>query len=267
MKKIIVSIIVPNFNTKEVTLRCIKSIVENTKISYEIIVVDNGSTDGSQDAIRNLQFTIFNLQTIFNEKNLGFARAVNQGIKIAKGKYILLLNSDVFTQKESIEKMVDFAEKTPNCGVVGGKLVFGSGETQHSVMIFPTLWQTINKYWLGKKDHVLSQKVTVVDAVVGAVFLITPEARKKVGLLDERYFMYFEDLDYCRRVKKAGLATYYLPEAEFTHLHGESGRGLARAEDQWRRLIPSSQIYHGRLVYYLITLVIWTSQKIKKVFS
>jgi len=150
---------------------------------------------------------------------------------------------------------------------VGGKLVFGNGKTQHSVMVFPTLWQTIAKYWLRRKDPVLPRDVAVVDAVVGAAFLITPEAISRIGVLDERYFMYFEDLDYCRRVKKAGLKTYYLPEAEFTHLHGESGKGLSSSENQWRRLVPSSQIYHGILIHYLIILIMWTSQKVRKLFG
>jgi len=260
VKRIIVSIIIPSFNTKEVTLRCVKSIVENTSFSYEIIVVDNGSTDGSVKQITNLKL-------IANSNNLGFARAVNQGIKVARGRYLLLLNSDVFTNKGSIEKMIDFAKKTPDCGVVGGKLVFGNGKTQHSVMVFPTLWQTIAKYWLRRKDPVLPRDVAVVDAVVGAAFLITPEAISRIGVLDERYFMYFEDLDYCRRVKKAGLKTYYLPEAEFTHLHGESGKGLSSSENQWRRLVPSSQIYHGILIHYLIILIMWTSQKVRKLFG
>ena len=260
MKRIIVSIIIPSFNTKEVTLRCVKSIVENTSFSYEIIVVDNGSTDGSVKQITNLKL-------IANSNNLGFARAVNQGIKVARGRYLLLLNSDVFTKKGSIKKMIEFAQKTPDCGVAGGKLIFGNGETQHSVMTFPTLWRTVSKYWLGKKDPVLPEGVAVVDAVVGAAFLITPKAKKVVGLLDERYFMYFEDLDYCRRVKKAGLVTYYLPEAEFTHLHGESGKGLVDWANQWRRLTPGSKVYHGILIHYLIILTMWTSQKVRKLFG
>ena len=260
MKRIIVSIIIPSFNTKEVTLRCIRSVVENTSIPYEIIVIDNGSTDGSVKEI-------IGVRLIKNSKNLGFAKAVNQGMKVACGEYVLLLNSDVFTKKGSIEKMIEFAQKTSDCGVVGGKLIFATGETQKSVMTFPTLWQTVSKYWLGKKDSALSQSTVAVDAVVGAAFLITPKAKKTVGLLDERYFMYFEDLDYCRRVKKAGLATYYLPEAEFTHLHGESGKGLVDWANQWRRLTPSSKVYHGILIHYLIILIMWTSQKVRKLFG
>lgn len=267
MKKIIVSIIIPSFNTKEVTLRCIQSAIENTNISYEIIVVDNASKDGTVKEIRSTKLETRNLLIIENKDNLGFAKAVNQGIAVAKGEYILLLNSDVFTKKGSIEKMVEFAEKTRNCGVIGGKLIFKNGETQNSIMAFPTLWQTIRQYWFGKKDLLLPRNVAVVDAVVGAAFLITPKAREAVGLMNERYFMYFEDLDYCRRVKRAGLATYYLPEAKFTHLHGESGKNLAGNENQWRRLVPSSQIYHGKIRHYLITLVIWSSQKAKTLFS
>jgi GT2 family glycosyltransferase len=109
-------------------------------------------------------------------------------------------------------------------------------------------------------------KPVEVDAVVGASFLITPMARKKVGLLDERYFMYFEDLDYCRRVNKLGLKVYYLPSAKIIHYHGASGKKIVKPAFQWKRLIPSSKIYHGALTHYLINFIIWLGQKIKKIF-
>ena len=94
-----------------------------------------------------------------------------------------------------------------------------------------------------------------------AAFLITPKALNKVGLLDERYFMYFEDIDYCRRIARAGLKIYYLPEAEVYHVHGASGKGLVDDKNQWKRLIPSSKIYHGLLRHYLISFIIASSQK------
>lgn len=269
MKNYQVSIIIANFNTKDVTLRCIKTIIEKTPIAKEIIIIDNGSSDGSVLEFKKLKVDSKNTSIVIvqNVKNLGFAKAVNQGIKRASSEYILLLNSDVFVQGSAISKMLNFAQKTNDCGVVGGKLILGNGNTQDSVMCFPTLIGAIKEYWFGIKGSYLfgfpPLKTQKVDAVVGAAFLITPEALKKVGLMNENYFMYFEDLDYCQRTNKMNLATYYYPEAVFVHLHGASGKKLADTKNQWRRLVPSSKIYHGTLVHYLITLVIWVSQKLK----
>ena len=90
---------------------------------------------------------------------------------------------------------------------------------------------------------------------------------KKVGLMDERYFMYFEDLDYCKRVKRSGLKVYYYPEAEIIHSHGISGKGVASDKDQWRRLIPGSKIYHGPIKHYLIYAIAWLGQKWQKLLA
>ena len=102
---------------------------------------------------------------------------------------------------------------------------------------------------------------TKVEAVVFAAAIITSVALTRVGLLDERYFMYFEDLDFCKRVWKSGLKVYYLPLAEVIHYHGASGRDIADSANQWRRLIPSSKIYHGVLKHYLIFAIMWLGQK------
>jgi GT2 family glycosyltransferase len=133
-------------------------------------------------------------------------------------------------------------------------------------MHFPTLTRAIQEFWFGKKvysKYAPQESYPIpVDAVVGAAFLVTPYAIEKVGLLDERYFMYFEDLDYCRRVWKAGLKVYYLPQAQIIHYHGVSGRKLAPKSMQWKRLVPSSKIYHGLLKHYLLTLIILFGQKV-----
>jgi len=101
-----------------------------------------------------------------------------------------------------------------------------------------------------------------VEAAAMTAFLITPQGLKQAGLLNEKYFMYFEDLDYCRELKKAGLKVYYLPRAEVIHHHGASGKKIARFEDQWRRLIPSSKIYHGLVKHYLFNFILWSGQKL-----
>lgn len=264
------SIIIVNFNIKDLTLQCIESIVKSKpKTEYEIIVVDNNSTDGSVTALRRLRSVDGRLQLIDNKENLGFPKANNQGIKKAKGKYILLLGSDTRVQKRTIDRLYEFAKKTPDAGVVAARLLNLDGSIQGSAFRLPTIGRAIKQYWLGQGkilDKYAPEESTAVavEVAVMTAFLITPKALKKIGFLDERYFVFFEDLDYCRRAHKVGLKVYYLPTAEVVHHHGASGRKLAKKPDQWRRLIPSSKIYHGRLKHYLLTAIMWSGQKWQK---
>ncbi len=262
--KVEVSVIIVNYNTGKLLRECVESIVSSTDIlrnpKTEIIVVDNNSSDGSEDVKGKITF-------IKNFSNPGFSIANNQGIKQAKGEYILLLNPDTNIKSDAILKLVEFAKRHFEVGVVGAKLILRDGITQKSVFRFPTIWRAVCEFWFGANTYSSyfpqEDGPIAVDAVVGAAFLITPQAREKVGLLDERYFMYFEDLDYCRRVWNSGLKVYYLSSAEVIHYHGTSGKGLTPNENQWRRLIPSSKIYHGLFGHWLINFIIWTSQKLK----
>jgi len=264
-----ISVIIVSFNTKTLTIACINSVVnEGSSLTKEIIVIDNGSSDGSVAAIKNLRFRAQNLKIIIieNKTNVGFAKANNQGIGEAKGEYLFLLNSDTLVKKDSIGKLVEFAGKDSMIGVVGPKLLNPNGTVQASVLRHPTLVRALKQYWLGSKGlmdkyYPKERDPTEVEVLVMAAFLITPQAKKKVGLLDERYFMYFEDHDYCKRVGEAGLKIFYYPEALVVHHHGESGKMLADEDNQWRRLIPSSKIYHGALKHYLLNFIIWSSQK------
>ncbi|QQG47040.1 MAG: glycosyltransferase family 2 protein [Candidatus Woesebacteria bacterium] len=252
------SIIIVNFNTKKLTVDCIKSIRNSSpNVNYEIIVIDNASSDGSIDSLEKLK-----IRLIKNKENLGFAKANNQGIKISKGKYILLLNSDTLVKKDSLVSLVEFAKNTPDAGVIGSKLLNTDGTIQNSVFRFPTIWKSISHYWF--KNNILNKYSpstdipTKVDAVVGAVFLITPKAFKKVGFLDERYFMYFEDIDYCRKIAASNLKVYYFPKSEIIHIHGAS-----KAKNEY--LIKASKIYHGVINYYIITFIIKISQLFDKI--
>lgn len=261
------SIIIVSFNTKALLRQCLKSLILKPKtqpLTPEIIVVDNGSTDGSVEMLRK-----WKVKLIENKENLGFARAVNQGIQKSKRKYLLLLNSDIIVRSGSLRAMVNFAGTHPLAGVVGGRLLGPGGSVQASVYHFPTFLRAIREFWFGRegvyqKYVPRGEKPMVVDAVVGAAMLIPRKIIKEIGPLDERYFMYFEDLDFCRRVKKVGYHTYYLPEAEFVHYHGASGKKIPGLTHQW--LVQSSKVYNGTLRYYLLTLVIWLGQKWQKIF-
>ena len=262
------SIIIVNYNTKDLTLDCIDSVLgEGSSLKKEIIVVDNGSTDGSIDSLEKLQKNEI-IQLIKNNENIGFAKANNQGIKIAKAQYILLLNSDTKVKKHAIEKLVAFAQKDESLGSVGSKLLNPDGTVQASAFPLPTITRAIKQYWFGEKgllDKYAPKgiKPVEVEVLVMAAFLITPEAIKKVGLLNEKYFMYFEDFDYCRAILNAGLKIYYLPTSEVIHYHGASGKKVANDENQWRRLIPSSKIYHGLIRHAIFNFILWSGQKLQ----
>jgi GT2 family glycosyltransferase len=259
------SIVIVNYNTKKLIVQCIESIIKTKgNLEFEIIVVDNASSDGSFQELENLQKKLSNLRLIENKRNLGFAKANNIGIKTSKGKYILLLNSDTKVKRGSLQKLVGFAKKTQDAGVVAPRLYNPNNSIQASCFNFPDIQKAIAQYWLGKKGlldkfYPKSEKPVCVDAVVGAAFLITPHARKRVGLLDERYFMYFEDIDYCRKVWRAGLKVYYLPQAGVIHHHGQSGKKIG--ETQRMRLVKSSISYHGVFRHTVINLIIRLGQK------
>ena len=261
-----VSVIIVSYNTKKLTLATIASLYEEgSGVDFEVIVIDNNSQDGSVEALKKLS----KIELILNKTNTGFAFANNQGIKIAKGKYIFLLNSDTIVKKDALGKLVGFVKEYKDVGVVAPKLLNVDGTVQPSVLRFPTIVNAIRQYWFNQKGLFEkyapeSDKPIGVESVVGAAFLITPEALKRVGKLDEKYFFYFEDIDYCRRVKRVGLKVYYLPGAEIIHYHGVSGKKIADAANQWRRLIPSSKLYHGVFKHYLLFLIMWFGQKWQK---
>ena len=267
------SIIIVSFNTEKLTRDCVESILKNSSgVNYEIIVVDNDSKDDSVKMLRGYQSTLSNFKLLENRENLGFAKANNQGIRAAKGKYILLLNSDTKVKPGTFRKLIDFAKSTPDAGVVGPRLLNPDGSFQASCYNFPTISGAIKEYWLGQKGayEKYSPEGTnprTVDITVATAFLITPQGLKKVGLLDERYFFYLEDFDYCRRIWKSGLKVYFLPDTEVVHYLGESGKKVADSKNQWRRLIPGSKIYHGLIKYYILFIIIWLSQKWQKLLS
>ncbi|MBU0569342.1 glycosyltransferase family 2 protein, partial [Patescibacteria group bacterium] len=253
---------------------------EGSFLKKEVVIVDNNSSDGSveviEKSIKSITHSASSGQAsirsilIESKENLGFSKAVNQGVLKASGKYVLLLNSDCKVKKGTLKKLFDFVENTKDVGVVGTKLLNPDGSTQKSCFNFPTIGKAVSQYWLGRKGLLdkfvpagtVPAKSVEVDAVVGAAFLVTPKARKLVGLLDERYFMYFEDINYCRRVKRASLKVYYLPSAEVVHAHGASGKGIG--DLQKKRLIESSKIYHGVFKHYLLNFIIWSGQKWKR---
>lgn len=226
------SIIIASWNTKELLENCLKSLEENRgELKIEIIVVDNHSTDSSVDFLKTKK----EIKTIFNKKNLGFAKANNQGIKISQGKYILLLNSDTIVKEKSLEKLVNYLEKNKEAAAVSPMLLNPDQSQQiEYYMKFPNpgrvfLFHTapirliIMKTWLKRLILCLPEKTSFeVDQLPGAALMSRKKVFERLDL-DEGYAFLFEDVDWCYQVKKADWGKLMvLPESEIIHIGGAS---------------------------------------------
>lgn len=223
----ILSIIIVNWNTEDLLRSCLESIYNETKnITYEIFVIDNASSDSSLEFITN-QFP--QVKLIRNNINSGYAKACNQGIKISKGKYILLLNPDTVILNNALEKLISFADKTPSAGIFGPKLINKDGSLQLSCRIFPKVFF---KSYMLKIENAIAN----VDWLVGACLLIRREVINDVGYIDEDFFMYGEDMDFCYRAKKRGWNCLFYPLSEVLHVGNVSGDkkwGITRIPKAW----------------------------------
>ena len=231
-----ISIIIVNFNTRDLLAACLRSI--GNPPNAEVIVVDNGSGDGSVQMVQK-QFP--DVIVIQNKNNLGFARANNQGIRCAHGKYILLLNSDTEVRKDGVASMLQFLAKHPKAGAATCRLELVNGEMDPACHRgFPTPWASLT-YLIGlerlfPRSRVFSQyhmgyenmeTPHQVDCISGAFFLARKEAIDDVGLLDEDYFFYAEDIDWAYRFKKKGWEIWFNPEVSVLHKKKQSGRNHA----------------------------------------
>ena len=222
------SIIIVNWNTEEYLLRCLRSIFEMGQgRDWEVIVVDNGSQDGSGREVEKV-FPFVHL--VSNKRNLGFAKAVNQGLQKASGRYALLLNPDTRVKDGAIERLVSFMDAQSDIGVVGAQLLNADGSKQNSIANFPSLaTELLNKSllrWLSPDRFPGKEKSYAgpieVDSVIGACMVVRRKAMEQVGLLDEDYFLFLEETDWCYRMKRAGWKIYHVPQAEVYHFQGKS---------------------------------------------
>ncbi len=223
-----VSIVVVSWNTRDLLRRCLATVSAPAgRHTAEILVVDNGSADGSADMVRG---DFPRVRLISNAENRGFAAANNQAIRCARGRYLLLLNSDTFATAAAVDEVAEFMDAHPDAGVAGCKLRYGDGRLQQSWMEFPTLLSELgiaigmHKLWRRNLVSPDTQTTRAVDAVMGAFMMVRRAAVEETGLLDESYFMYSEEVDWCYRFKQRGWVVYYTPRAEAVHLWGGSSR-------------------------------------------
>lgn len=227
------SIVIVNFNTKEYIKTCLNSIFKNvTAIKYEIIVVDNNSNDGSVEMLKK-EFPMVKLSA--NNKNLGFAEANNEGVRLSKGRYLLLLNPDTKVLPNSINLLFKFIENYPDIGIVAPMLLNEDMSLQRSCRIFPGLLYTISKAFGFPKympNHPLlgsvrikgwdHDKIKEVDQPQGACLMIRRNILDSNDIFDKRFYMYYEEVDLCYRVKKKKYRIYFIPDAKVIHYSGKS---------------------------------------------
>ena len=230
------SVIIVSYNVKFFLEQCLRSCIKATQnLEAEIIVVDNNSVDESTEMVKK-KFP--NISLIHNQKNVGFSKANNQAILKAKGEFILLLNPDTLVEEDAFEKATFFMSEEKEVGAVGVQMIDGKGEFldeskrgipdfQTSIFKFLGLHKffpnskILNNYYLGNLDK---NKRHEVEVLVGAFMLIRRSVLDKIGLLDEQFFMYWEDTDLCMRIVKKGYKNYYLGDVKIIHYKGESNK-------------------------------------------
>lgn len=231
-----ISILIVNYNTCRLTLDCLRSVYDSkTSYSYEIIVADNASSD---ESVQQIKENYPKVSLIVNQENLGFAKANNQAMEIAVGRYILLLNSDTIVQPDSLQTMVDFMDKHTKVGASGCKVILPDGSLDKACRrgfptpsasfyyafgfskLFPTI-RRFNQYQLGYLDP---NESYAIDCLVGAFILVRRATLQQVGGLDEAFFMYGEDIDWCYRIKQMGWDIWYHPATYIIHYKGASSR-------------------------------------------
>lgn len=227
------SILIINWNTKELLLNCLTSIYRNlSKLNFEVWVVDNNSNDGSVPIIQ-ANFPGVNLIT--NSENLGFAKANNMAIRESNSKYILLLNPDTLILNDSIKKLIQFMDDHPQAIAVGCKLLNEDYSWQRfSAGQFPTLKRIVNhffffdrlfpgnRFFSGLYLQNSREEIQEIDWVSGACMLVRREPLEQIGLLNENFFMYFEDMEWCFRFKKNNWQIFFMPEVSILHYHAKS---------------------------------------------
>jgi GT2 family glycosyltransferase len=228
-----ISVIIVNLNTRELLDACLASVErERATLSLEAIVIDNGSTDGS---VAMVERTYPQTLLVKNARNEGFARPNNEGLRRAKGRHLLLLNSDTVVRPGAFRRMVDFLESHPDAGACGPRLIYPDGRLQYSAKGFPTLWTHFCD--MSGLDRLFPRTVLfgsgelrsfdydhagTADHLMAAAFLVRRETYEKVGPLDERFAIYYNDMDWCYRMVQAGWKIWYVPDAVVEHHLGKT---------------------------------------------
>lgn len=224
----ILSVVIVNWNARQLTTDCIESIYRNKLSdknagSIEIILIDNGSSD---DSVFEISEKFPGVRILSNKENLGYAVACNQGMRIARGKYVLLLGNDTVLKGDALESCVNFLDNESSCGAVGCRLIYPSGELQGNCKRFPKLRNAFYTYLsLNRLNYDYDMlwfdygSTTEVEQIATTFLMIRNEQLKKIGYFDEQYRILYNDVDLCRKIRETGYRIFFLHTAEVIH-HG-----------------------------------------------
>ncbi len=282
-----VSVIIVSWNTRDILRDCLQSVYAQThQIRFEVIVVDNASGDGSADMVRR-EFP--EVVLIANTDNRGFAAANNQGLAVAHGRYCLLLNSDTIALDGALDKTTAFADAHPRAAVIGCRVLNADRTLQHSCFMFPSPLNSflgmlyLNKLfprsrffgreamtWWDRND------VRQVEVVTGCFMFVRREALAQVGAMDERYFMYGEETDWCFRFRRAGWEVLFAPVGEIIHLGGKSTArcsvemtvqlrlSILRFVRKNQGLVACALVWLNTIVFFALRIPVWTAIRVLK---
>jgi GT2 family glycosyltransferase len=270
------SIVIVTWNAKKYVAECLESLQAYANDpSVEIIVVDNASIDGTPELVRDSHPTV---TLVRKDENLGFAKANNVGIRMSKGEYVFLINSDVHVLDGCIETILEHMKQNPKIGLLGPKMLGADRKAYRSYMGAPTVWNSFcralaldvlfpnSKLFGGylmpyfKRDHIAE-----VDVVNGWFWATRKEALDQVGLLDETFFMYGEDMDWCKRFREAGWKVVYYPDAESIHYGGASSSKapIRFYIEKEKANYQYMKKHYGRVSQLAYLGVIWIAQVVR----
>jgi hypothetical protein len=258
------SIVIVTYNSRDLVDQCLKSVAEQTHVDHEVIVVDNASADGTPSLIAE---RYPNVRLAANPANLGFSAASNQGLKLASGRYRVLLNPDTLLLDRTLDRMAEYLEAHPEVGVIGAKMVEAAGGLRRYETWYPSLLTYVAnsillRIWGDQGSH-------EVEFVSGSCLMIRQETMQQIGLLDENFFMYAEDVDWCLRAKRAGWKVYHCAEALVFHLAGgSSGRDVAaRVVNIRQAKLYFFKKHYSWLSYWLLKVIMFGESLGKIVFD
>ena len=259
----LISVILVSYNTAQISIEALSSLFASQgDFTLEVFVVDNASKDNSASIIKN---AYPNINLIENKINVGFGRANNQALSLVNGDFVLLLNTDAFVEVNTLQKTLEYMQTQPKCGILGVKLLSRDGELQPSCRYFPTPFNIFaNRVGLSRLlpniklvddvswDSTITQEC---DWVPGCYYLMRKKVIEQQGLFDPIYFLYYEEVDHCFAVKKAGWQVIYFSDASVVHIGGESAKSVGKITTSGRQLnklqVESELIYfrknHGLL--------------------
>lgn len=257
-----VSVIIITYNSEGYIKECLESVIKFEEKNVEIIVLDNNSSDKTNEIL-----TLFKnrIKLILSPENLGFSKGNNLAVKSSSKEFLLFLNPDTKLTEPVIEKMQNFYRQNNDIGLIGPQLIMTNGQIQPSVKKLPTIKRAFDEFILNKKnsysEYIPESKIPIeVEAVYGATMFIEKKLFKLVKGFDEKFFLYYEDIDLCRRIRNTGKKIYYFPLVKIMHQVGASKSEFDRNKLNY----SSSVLYHGFLKSKILQIIFFLNRLIQK---